>query len=125
MTLFINLALNRYATVKCEDNIFEEIPVEANKPFNENIMNILSSVTLGQSVKREKNVLSNLASYTQLLKLVSSLDSQDEEYEGLFHINTTKKRSNNKQFEIIYSPKKTYKNNVNDVKKEINKTLFG
>ncbi|SBS80259.1 conserved Plasmodium protein, unknown function [Plasmodium ovale] len=122
---FVTLNLIIFGIAKCEKNDLDTASTEVEKPIHDNIMNVLNSVSVGQGIKREKNILTDLSNYTQFLKVISSIEPQNMEYEGLFNIDTTKKKGRNrKNFNIIYSSRRNYKSNINDVKKGINRALF-
>ncbi|SBT31195.1 conserved Plasmodium protein, unknown function [Plasmodium ovale wallikeri] len=125
MFFLVTLNLIMFGMTKCEKNDLGTASAEVIKPIHDNIMNVLNSVSVGQGIKREKNILTDLSNYTQFLKVLSSIEPQNMEYEGLLNIDTTKKKGRNrKNFNIIYSSRRNYKNNINDVKKGINRALF-
>ncbi|CRG98184.1 conserved Plasmodium protein, unknown function [Plasmodium gallinaceum] len=109
--------------IKCEINSFENVK-EITKSIDENIMNVLDSVSVSHSIKTEKNILNDLSNYMQFLKELSLLDIEDMEYEGFLNIDKTDKKRYNKNITLKYSSRNGYKNNINDVKKEVNKSLF-
>ncbi|CDU17007.1 conserved Plasmodium protein, unknown function [Plasmodium yoelii] len=93
--------------------------------MNEGVMNVLKSASLEENTKTEKNILYDLSYYMNFLKIISGINSQQMEYEGIINIDNTKRKEKNiKNVNIIYSSKKKYKNNVDDIKKNMNKFVF-
>ncbi|CRG98600.1 conserved Plasmodium protein, unknown function [Plasmodium relictum] len=119
--LIICLVINKI--IKCERNSFKN-EKGITKSIDDNIMNVLNSVSLSHTIKREKNILNDLSNYMQFLKELSSLDIEGMENEGLLIIDKKKKKGNNKNFKIKYSSKRNYKNNIKDIKEEISKNIY-
>ncbi|ETB58374.1 hypothetical protein YYC_03989 [Plasmodium yoelii 17X] len=98
---------------------------ENENVVNEGVMNVLKSASLEENTKTEKNILYDLSYYMNFLKIMSGINSQQMEYEGIINIDNTKRKEKNiKNVNIIYSSRKKYKNNVDDIKKNMNKFVF-
>ncbi|SCN59062.1 conserved Plasmodium protein, unknown function [Plasmodium chabaudi chabaudi] len=123
---FFNVSLFVCRTAKYEDSeIIENSTVKNNDITNKNIMNVLKSVSLEENKKTEKNILYDLSYYMNFLKILSGINSQQMEYEGIINIDNTKTKAKNiKDVNIIYSSRKKYKNNIDDVKKNMNTFVF-
>ncbi|CAD2088020.1 conserved Plasmodium protein, unknown function [Plasmodium vinckei brucechwatti] len=112
-------------TTKYEDNEMEDSTIKNNNIENKNIMNVLKSISLEENQKTEKNILYDLSYYMNFLKILSGVNSQQMEYQGIINIDNTKTKAKNiKDVNIIYSSRKKYKNNVDDIKKNMNKFVF-
>lgn len=110
---------------KHKDSGIEHSTIKNNNMINKNIMNVLKSVSLEENKKTEKNILYDLSYYMNFLKILSGINSQQMEYEGIINIDNTKRKGKNiKDVNIIYSSRKKYKNNVDDIKKNMNKFVF-
>ncbi|KEG01528.1 hypothetical protein YYE_03626 [Plasmodium vinckei vinckei] len=103
----------------------EDSTIKNNNITNKNIMNVLKSVSLEENKKTEQNILYDLSYYMNFLKILSGINTHQMEYQGIINIdNTIKKAKNIKDVNIIYSSRKKYKNNINDVKNNMNKFVF-
>lgn len=91
------------------------------------IMDILNSVSVSHSIKRERNLLDGVINYIHYLKVLSLVAPRENvEAQGFINVDTSGKGAKGKgRLHIVYSPQaNNYKNNFNDVRKEINKVLF-
>ncbi|GAW79292.1 hypothetical protein PGO_030960 [Plasmodium gonderi] len=124
---FLILLLSIRRITKCKIMNNETSQMDTIKSIDQRIMDLLNSVSVGRSVVRKKNILNDMSNYIQFLKVLSTINPYEHmEEDGFVTIDTTgKKIKEKKNIQIVYSSRKNYyKNNMNDVKSEVNSVLY-
>ncbi|EUD65067.1 hypothetical protein C922_04582 [Plasmodium inui San Antonio 1] len=107
--------------------------VHTRNKIEERIMDVLNSVSVGQSIKRERNLLDDLANYIHYLKVLSLVAPRDNVegdrdgyVEGFINVDTIGKGAKEKRRVDIeyFSQGNNYKNNLKDVRREVKRVLF-
>ncbi|KYO02096.1 conserved Plasmodium protein, unknown function [Plasmodium reichenowi] len=103
--------------------------IEENPQINDqNIMEILNSSVLNNNMKKEKekNILYDISYYIEYLKIINSLDNKynDKFHKAILNIDTTKKKKEKKNIDLIYYSGKKYNNNIKDIKKQLHKSFY-
>ncbi|ANQ06237.1 Uncharacterized protein PCOAH_00005240 [Plasmodium coatneyi] len=129
LLMLVVVLLTAGGVAKCELSDRGVSQVDTRNTTEERIMDILNSVTVGQSIKRERNLLDDMAKYIHYLKvlsLVAPRENVEGESEGFINVDTTGKGTKRKgRLHIVYSTQgNNYKNNLNDVRREVNRLLF-
>ncbi|VUZ93553.1 conserved Plasmodium protein, unknown function [Plasmodium vivax] len=143
LLLLLLVLLTAGGVAKCEEPNEGANQVAASNTTEERIRDVLNSVSVGQAIKRERNLLDDVAKYINYLKVLSLVaprgnveggrhghgervgrgESADD---GFINVDATAKGAMEKRRVNIryFSQGNNYKNNVNDVRREVNRVLF-
>ncbi|KYO02822.1 hypothetical protein PGSY75_0411700 [Plasmodium gaboni] len=126
--LYFALVFNLISKIIICDKINYENNEDIKEMNDENIMEILHSSVLNNNMKKEKekNILYDLSYYIEYLKIINSLDNKynDKFDKAILNIDTTKKKKERKNIDLIYYSGKKYNNNIKDIKKQLHKSFY-
>ncbi|SOV21095.1 conserved Plasmodium protein, unknown function [Plasmodium sp. DRC-Itaito] len=126
--LYFALVCNLISKIIICDKINYENNEDIKEMNDENIMEILNSSVLNNNMKKEKekNILYDLSYYIEYLKIINSLDNKynDKFDKAILNIDTTKKKKERKNIDLIYYSGKKYNNNIKDIKKQLHKSFY-
>ncbi|KJP87029.1 hypothetical protein AK88_03311 [Plasmodium fragile] len=127
LLLVVLVLLTAGGVAKCEVPDEGRNQVDTRNTTEERIMDVLNSVSVDQSIKRERNILDDVANYMHYLRMLNMVvPHENVEGEGFINVDTTGKGAKEKRrVHIVYSSQgNNYKNNLNDVRREVNRVLF-
>ncbi|SOV74128.1 conserved Plasmodium protein, unknown function [Plasmodium sp. gorilla clade G3] len=126
--IYFALVCNLISKIIMCDKMNYENNEEKKKMNDENIMEILNSSALNNNMKKEKekNILYDISYYIEYLKIINSLDNKynDKFHKAILNIDTTKKKKEKKNIDLIYYSGKKYNNNIKDIKKQLHKSFY-